>query len=83
MVMILHLPFVKMPEPGMEDSRSKTGGFCIQRKGGNPHPDGRTVKEVITKGAGKGHAVFCSGLLDYCNHVHDCHYNSNVACNTC
>ena len=37
----------------------KIGWLRIQRKGGNPYPDGKPVKAVITRQAGKWHVVVC------------------------
>ena len=37
----------------------KIGWLRIQRKGGNPYPDGKPVKVTITKKAGKWYAIVC------------------------
>ncbi len=37
----------------------KIGWLRIQRKGGNPYPEGRPVKATVTRQAGKWYAVVC------------------------
>ena len=56
-------PSFTIPEQvRMQDGKlhvPKIGWLRIQRKGGNPYPDGKPVKAVITRQAGKWYAVVC------------------------